>query len=140
MALSTTVRARVETRGRLNLIFANAAVGDWGPERNESSARLTTRRLPEKMARDADSFFRDIFRDADDVREGRASTFARLERRAWHSRLVSSRLDSTRLNSTRYRDVCKKKRLTVSKSCDQMRVSFSLIFISLLRETLSCRW
>jgi hypothetical protein len=100
MALSTTVRARVETLGRVNLILPTRrlAVG-VGNQWNESSARLTTRRLPEKMARDADGFFRDIFRDADDVREGRASTFARLECRAWHSRLVSSRLDSTRLDS-----------------------------------------
>ena len=57
------------------------AVGDWGPGWNESSVRLTTRCLIEKMARDADTFFRDIFRDADDVRKGRASAVARLERR-----------------------------------------------------------
>ena len=82
MALSTTVRSRVETRGRVNLILPPwLAVGDWGPGRNESFVRLTKRCLMEKMARDADTFFRDIFRDADDVRKGRASAFARLERR-----------------------------------------------------------
>ena len=78
MALSTTVRSRVGTR---ELDFVTVAVGDWGPGRNESFVRLTKRCLMEKMARDADTFFRDIFRDADDVRKGRVSAFARLERR-----------------------------------------------------------
>ena len=81
MALSTTVRSRVETRGRVNLILPPWRLARLGPGRNESFVRLTKRCLMEKMARDADTFFRDIFRDADDVRKGRVSAFARLERR-----------------------------------------------------------
>ena len=61
---------------------------------------LTAGRATTQMARDADSFFRDVFRDADDVRERSRARGdedegrARVLRSDVSSRLVSSRLDA----------------------------------------------
>ena len=98
MALSTTVRRE---RERANERDANAKMREdaLSVPRRTDGGRATT-----QMARDADSFFRDVFRDADDVRtrsrawggRGRRTREGSSVRRLVSSRLVSSRLVSSR--------------------------------------------
>lgn len=104
MALSTTVRRE---RERANERDANAKMREdaLSVPRRTDGGRATT-----QMARDADSFFRDVFRDADDVRTrsrawggGEGEERARVLRFDVSSRLVSSRLVSSRLVSSRAR-------------------------------------
>ena len=96
MALSTTVRRE---RERANERDANAKMREdaLSVPRRTDGGRATT-----QMARDADSFFRDVFRDADDVRtrsrawggRGRRTREGSSVRRLVSTRLVSSRLVS----------------------------------------------
>jgi len=105
MALSTTVRRE---RERANERDANAKMREdaLSVPRRTDGGRATT-----QMARDADSFFRDVFRDADDVRtrsrawggRGRRTREGSSVRRLVSTRLVSSRLVSSRLVSSRAR-------------------------------------
>jgi hypothetical protein len=98
MALSTTVRRE---RERANERDANAKMREdaLSVPRRTDGGRATT-----QMARDADSFFRDVFRDADDVRtrsrawggRGRRTREGSSVRRLVSTRLVSSRLVSSR--------------------------------------------
>ena len=93
MALSTTVRRE---RERANERDANAKMREdaLSVPRRTDGGRATT-----QMARDADSFFRDVFRDADDVRtrsrawggRGRRTREGSSVRRLVSTRLVSSR-------------------------------------------------
>ena len=95
MALSTTVRRE---RERANERDANAKMREdaLSVPRRTDGGRATT-----QMARDADSFFRDVFRDADDVRtRSRAWGGARAKNaRGFFG--STSRLDSSRLVSSR---------------------------------------
>ena len=100
MALSTTVRRE---RERANERDANAKMREdaLSVPRRTDGGRATT-----QMARDADSFFRDVFRDADDVRTRSRAWGGRGRRTREGSsvrRLVSSRLGSSRLVSSRAR-------------------------------------
>ena len=104
MALSTTVRRE---RERANERDANAKMREdaLSVPRRTDGGRATT-----QMARDADSFFRDVFRDADDVRtrsrawggRGRRTREGSSVRRLVSTRLVSSRLVSRARSDARY--------------------------------------
>ena len=107
MALSTTVRRE---RERANERDANAKMREdaLSVPRRTDGGRATT-----QMARDADSFFRDVFRDADDVRtrsrawggRGRRTREGSSVRRLVSTRLVSSRLVSRARAREAMRDI-----------------------------------